>query len=87
MVRVICERVDDTLAVGPKYASRQLLQDLAKDMEIRRSLVTERPQEFLGRFLSKTTKGYLFCVAGEYVKHLYTDFGFGDLNAANNLAF
>ena len=75
------------LAVSPKDATRQLLQKLAKDMDMRWRMVTEKRQEFLGRPLSRTTTGYLFGVADDYVKQLCTDFGFGELKGANNLVF
>ena len=43
VVRDICTivHVDDMLAVGPKDATEQLLQDLARDMEMRWSMVIE----------------------------------------------
>ena len=61
------------------------MQELAKDMEMRWSLMTEKRQDYLGRSLSRTTKGYLFGVAVEYAKQLCTDFGFGELEGANYL--
>ena len=51
------------LAVGPKDATRQLPQELAKVIEMRWSMVTETPQEFLGWSLTTTTRGCIFGVA------------------------
>ena len=45
----------------------------------------ETRQEFLGRSLSRTTKGFIFGLAEDYVKQLCTDFGFGELKGANIL--
>ena len=47
--------------------------------------MTEKREEYLGRSLSRTTEGYLFGDADEYVKQLCTDFGFGELMGANYL--
>ena len=87
VVRDICTRVhvDDMLAVAPKDATRQLLQELAKDMEMRWDMVAEKRQEFMGRSLSRTTKGFILGLAEDYVKQLCTDFGFGELEGANIL--
>ena len=69
-----------------KDATRQVLQELAKDMEIRWCLVTEKIQEFSGQSSSNTSKGYLFGVGDDFVKQLCTDFGFGELKGASDLA-
>ena len=54
VVRGICVSVYvDVLAVGPKDATRQLQQDLAKDASV---YGAEIPQESLGRSLSKTAR-------------------------------
>ena len=37
------------LAVGPSELTKNLLQELAKDMAMRWGVVTDKPQEFLGR--------------------------------------
>ena len=65
------------LAVDPQDATRHLLQELAKDVEMRWHMVSAKRREFLGRFLSRTTKGYTFGVAEDHVEQLGTDFGFG----------
>ena len=59
----------------------------AKDMEMRQGIVTEKRQALPGRSLSRTTSGFIFGVAEEYVKQLCTDFGSGELKGANNLVF
>ena len=41
--------VDDMLAVGPSELTKNLFQELAKDMALRWGMVTDKPQEFLGR--------------------------------------
>ena len=41
--------VDDMLAVGPGELTKNLLQELSKDMTMRWGMVTDKPQEFLGR--------------------------------------
>ena len=43
--------VDDMLAVGPSELTKNLLQELSKDMTMRWGMVTDKPQEFLGRSL------------------------------------
>ena len=82
--RDICIRVhvDDMLAVGSKDATRQ---ELARDMEMSRG--TKKTQEYLGQSLSRTTGGFIFSVAEEFVKQLCTDFGYRELKGANNLVF
>ena len=50
-------------------------------------MVTEERQEFLGRLLSRTTKGFIFIVSEDCVKRWFSDFGFGGLKGANNLVF
>ena len=58
----ISVHVEDMLAVGPRDATGQLLQELAKDMDMRWGMVTEKRQEFLGRSLSRTG-GFIFGAA------------------------
>ena len=41
--------VDDMLAVGPSELTKSLLKELSKDMAMRWGMVTDNPQEFLGR--------------------------------------
>ena len=65
--------VDVMLAVGPSELTKNLLQELAKDMAMRWSMVTDKPQEFLGRSLCRTPQGYTF--------------GFGELKGSNTLSF
>ena len=48
------------LAMGHSDATKLLRQELAKDMAMRWGTVTEKPQEFLGRLLSKTPKSHTF---------------------------
>ena len=52
--------VDDMLAVGPSELTKNLLQELSKDMTMRWSMVTDKPQEFLGRSLCRIPQGYTF---------------------------
>ena len=59
--------VDDMLAVAPSELTRNLLQELSKDMTMRWSMVTDKPQEFLGRSLCRTPQGYTFGVSSDYV--------------------
>ena len=65
--------VDDILAVGPSELTRNLLQELAKDMAMRWGTVTDKPQEFLGRSLCRTPQGYTFGVSCDYVTKLCKD--------------
>ena len=46
------------LAVGPSELTKNLLQELSKDMTLRWGMVTDKPQEFLGRSLCRTPQGY-----------------------------
>ena len=79
--------VDDMLAVGPCESPKTLLQELGKDMAMRWGMVTDKPQEFLGRSLCKTPRSYNFGVSCEYVTQMCKDFGFGQLKCFNTLSF
>ena len=79
--------VDDMLAVGPGELTKNLLQELAKDMAMRWGMVTDKPQEFLGRSLCWTQQGYTFGASSDYVTKLCKDFGFGELKGSNTLSF
>ena len=50
-------------------------------------MVTDKPQEFLGRSLCMTPQGYTFGVSSDYVTKLCEDFGFGELKGSNTLSF
>ena len=50
-------------AVGPSELTRNLLQELSKDMTMRWGMVTDKPQEFLGRSLCRTPQGHTFGVS------------------------
>ena len=76
--------VDDMLAVGPSELTKNLLQELSKDMAMRWSMVTDKPQEFLGRSLCRTPQGYTFGVSCDYVTKLCKDFCFGELKDASD---
>ena len=75
------------LAVGPSESTKNLLQELAKDMAMRWGMVTDKPQEFLGRSWCRTPRGYTFGVSCAYVTKLCKDFGFGELKGSNTLRF
>ena len=79
--------VDDMLAVGPSESTKNLLQELAKDMAMRWGMVTDKPQEFLGRSWCRTPRGYTFGVSRDNVTKLCKDFGFGELKGSNTLSF
>ena len=79
--------VDDMLAVGPSESTKNLLQELAIDMAMRWGMVTDKPQEFHGRSLCRTPRGYTFGVSCAYVTKLCKDFGFGELKGSNTLSF
>ena len=79
--------VDDMLAVGPSELTKNLLQELAKDMTMRWSMVTHKPQELFGRSLCRTPQGYTFGVSCDYVTKLCNDFVFGELKGSNTLSF
>ena len=79
--------VDDMLAVGPSELTKNLLQELAKDVAMRWSMVTDKSQECLGRSLCRTPQGYTFGVSCDYVTKLRKDFGFGELKGSNTLSF
>ena len=79
--------VDDMLAVGPSELTKNLLQELSKDMAMRWSMVTDKPQEFLGRSWCRTPQGHKFGVSSDYVTKLCKDFGFGKLKGSNTLSF
>ena len=79
--------VDDMLAVGPSELTQNLLQELAKDMAMRWSMVTDKLQEFLGRSWCRTPHGYKFGVSCDYVKKLCKDFDFGELSGVQHTQF
>ena len=79
--------VDDMLAVGPSEVTKNLLQELAKDMAMRWGMVTDKPQEFLGRSLCRTPQAHTFGVLCDYVTKVCEDFGFGELKGSNTLSF
>ena len=59
---------------GPSEVTKILLQELAKDMAMPWSMVTDKPQEFLGRSLCRSPQRYTFGVSCEYVTQLCKDF-------------
>ena len=65
--------VDDMLAVGPGDLTKNVLQELSKDMTMPWCLVTDKPQEFLGRSLCRTPQGYTFGVSCDFVTKLCKD--------------
>ena len=71
----ISVHVDDMLAVGPGELTKNLLQELSKDMTMRWGMVTDKPQEFLGRSLCWTLQGYTFGVSSDFVTKLRKDLG------------
>ena len=77
----------DMLAVGPSELTKKMLQELSKDMTMRWGMVTDKPQEFLGRSLCRTPQGYTFGVSCDYVTKLCKDFGFGELKGSITLSF
>ena len=79
--------VVDMLDVGPSEVTKNLLQELAKDMAMRWGMVTDKPQEFLGRSLCRTPQGYTFGVSCDYVKKFCKDCGFGELKGSNTPSF
>ena len=79
--------VDDMLAVGPGELTKNLLQELSKDMTMRWCMVIDKPQEFLGRSLCRTPQGYTFGVSSDCVTKLCKDFGLGELKGFNRLNF
>ena len=79
--------MDDILAVGPSELTKNQLQEPAKDMAMRWCMVTDKPQEFLGRSLCWTPQVYTFGVSCNYVTKLCKDFGFGKLKGSNTLSF
>ena len=54
---------------------------------MRRGMVTDKHQEFLGRSLCRSPQGYTFGVSSDYVTKLCKDFGFGELKRSNTLSF
>ena len=79
--------VDDMLAVGPSELTNNLLQELSKDMPLRWGMVTDKPQEFLGRSLCRTPQACAFGFSCDYVTKLCKDFGFDKLKGSNTLSF
>ena len=63
--------VDDMLAVGPSELTKNLMQEVSKDMTMRWCMVTDKPQEFIGRSLCWTLQGYTFEVSSDYVTKLF----------------
>ena len=76
-----------TWAYGPSELTKNLLQELSKDMALRWGMVTDKPQEFFGRSLRQTPQGYTFAASSDYVTKLCKDFGFGELKGSNTLSF
>ena len=72
---------------GPSELTKDLLQEFSKDMTMRWGMVTDKPQEFLGRSLCRTPQGYTFGVSCDYVTKLCKDFRFGELKGSNTLSF
>ena len=56
-------------------------------MTMRWGVVTDKPQEFLSRSLSRTPQGYTYGVSSDYVTRLCKDFGFGESMGSNTLNF
>ena len=56
-------------------------------MEMRWGMVTDKPQEFLGRSLCRTPQGHTFGVSCDYVTKLCKDFGFSEFKGSNTLSF
>ena len=56
-------------------------------MAMRWGLVTDKPQEFLGRSLCRTPQGYTFGVSCDCVTQMCKDFGFGELKGSNTRSF
>ena len=54
---------------------------------MRWGMVTDKPQEFLGRSLCRTPRGYTFGISCDHVTKLCKDFGFGELKGSNTLSF
>ena len=79
--------VDDMLAVGPSDLTKNLLQELSKDMTMRWCMVIDKLQELFGRSLCPTPQGYTFDVSYDNVTKLCKDFGFGDFKGSNTLSF
>ena len=79
--------LDDLLAARPSELTKNLLQELSKDMTMRWCMVTDKPQEFIGRSLCRTPQGYSFGVSSDNVTKLCKDFGFGELKGSNTLNF
>ena len=63
------------------------MQELAKDMAMRWGMVTDQPQEFLGRSLCWTIQVYQIGVSCDYVTKLCKDFGFSELKGSTTLSF
>ena len=87
---VICigVHVNDMLAVlVPVNLTKNLLQELSKDMTMRRCMVTDKLQEFLGGSLCRTPEAYMFRVSCDCVTLLCKYFGFGELKGSNTLSF
>ena len=64
---------------SPSELTKNLLQEHSKDMTMRWCMVIDKPQEFLGRSLCRTPRGYTFGVPCDHVAGLCRDFGFGGL--------
>ena len=79
--------VDDMLAVGPSELTKNLLQELAKDIAMHWGMVTDKPQEFLGRSLCRRPQSYMSGVSCDYVTKLCKDFDFGEHKGSNILSF
>ena len=64
--------VDDMLAVGPSELTKNSPQELSKEMTMRWDMVTDKPQEFLGRSLCRTPQSCTFRVSCDELKRSIT---------------
>ena len=77
--------VDDLSLVGTHQIISEVLAELGRDLELKCSEVTTKPERYLGRTLVKTKEGYNFGVDASYVECMLEEFNMFALKSSPTL--